>query len=94
MMNSLQRLVFYEKCKELGIIFASGYFQALAGQEIKKIKKQMVSREEMILICKGKSEYVLERNTLFIARDKKGNLRKTCYIDERGHMIESTLFYP
>lgn len=54
----------------------------------------MVSREEMILICKGKSEYVLERNTLFIARDEKGNLRKTCYINERGHMIESALFYP
>lgn len=80
--------------KRNGIVFTTGYFQTLTGQSIKDIPKQTVSREEMILICKGKSKYNADRNTLFIARDKRGNLVKTCYIDERGERIESALFYP
>lgn len=46
----------------------------------------------MILICKGKSKYNSIRDTLYIAKDERGNLIKTCYINERGEIIESCLF--
>jgi hypothetical protein len=92
-MISLEQITLFQKfIKEMGIIFTTPYFQILAGQEVKEIKKETITIEELNLINNNKSKYNSERNMLFLARDNKGKLQGTIYINNLGD-ITKKLFY-
>lgn len=82
----------HKVAKENRIIFTTPYFQILAGQEVKKIERETITREELEDIYLGKSKYNQSRNIVFCARDKNGQLNGMCYINQEGDIIKNKLF--
>ena len=74
-----KKLLFQLLVKEAGIIFTTPYFQLLAGQKVKKIKRKTVTKEEFERILNKSEKYIEVKNTLFVARDENGNYLNSFY---------------